>query len=129
MGSARTLEIGWHLYGENYDRGLFLVWMRQQLKEAGSEESQGLPDHISHVLPILGRMKREQADEFSGICVLPAMNVVLDAFKDTDNPYRNLVDALCAFLTFRHGPPVETDKRVSLSVLKQHEELLAREGI
>ena len=129
MGPARALEIGWHLYGENYDRGSFLVWMRQQLRDASLEESHELPDHIMHVLRILGRMEPADAAGFSTACVLPAMNTVHKAFKDDDSPYRNVVEAVCAFLTARHGPVAESDDGISLPILQQHEELLAKEGL
>ncbi len=129
MGPASTLEIGWHLYGENYDRGMFLVWMRQQLRKASIEETHELPDHMSHVLPILGRMEHADANEFSSICVLPSMNKVHEVLKDHDNPFEHLAAALCAYLTNRHGPAIESDGGVSLPILQQHEELLAREGI
>ncbi len=130
MGPARALEIGWHLYGENYDRGTFLVWMREQLREASLEESNELPDHIMHVLPILGRMEPDDADGFSTACVLPAMNTVHAAFgKEDDNPYGSVIEAICAFLTARHGPAVESDTETSLPVLQQHEELVAKEGL
>ncbi len=130
MGPARALEIGWHLYGENYDRGTFLVWMRQQLREASLEESHELPDHIMHVLRILGRMEADDAGGFSSICVLPAMNTVREAFKKEErNPYESVVEAVCAFLTDRHGPAAESDSGTSLPVLQQHEELVAKEGL
>ncbi len=130
MGPARALEIGWHLYGENYDRGTFLVWMRQQLRDASLEESHELPDHIMHVLRILGRMEPADAAGFSTACVLPAMNTVHAAFKkDDDNPYENVVEAVCAFLTARHGPAAESDDVTSLPILQQHEELLAKESL
>ena len=31
---ACALELGWHLYGEAYQRGVFLVEMRQRLRQA-----------------------------------------------------------------------------------------------
>ena len=50
-------EIGWHLFGERYDRGSFLVWMRDQLRSFGLSEDGELPDHLFHVLRTLGRME------------------------------------------------------------------------
>ena len=51
-----SLEVGWHLFGENYSRGEFLVEMRQELRRAGIEESGELPDHLSHVLGAVARI-------------------------------------------------------------------------
>src|SRR6266568_3182701 len=44
---ACTLELGWHLFGENYERGEFLVRMREQLRRHGIAESNELPDHLT----------------------------------------------------------------------------------
>ena len=33
------LEVGWHLFGENYERGEFLVRVRQELRSQGIPES------------------------------------------------------------------------------------------
>jgi len=52
-----TLEIGWQLYGEDYNRGSFLVRMRELMRELGVEESTELPDHLMHILPVLGRFE------------------------------------------------------------------------
>ena len=48
-----TLEIGWQLYGEDYQRGEFLVKMREDLRLFGVAESGDLPDHLSHALALL----------------------------------------------------------------------------
>src|SRR3990172_6774062 len=40
------LEVGWQLYGEEYERGAFLVEMRQLLRDCGVRESTELPDHL-----------------------------------------------------------------------------------
>jgi nitrate reductase delta subunit len=45
-----ALEVGWHLYGEAYQRGVFLVEMRSRLRAAGIEEGSELPDHLGLVL-------------------------------------------------------------------------------
>jgi nitrate reductase molybdenum cofactor assembly chaperone NarJ/NarW len=38
MNPDTCLELGWHLYGESYQRGEFLVKMRQALDAAGVAE-------------------------------------------------------------------------------------------
>ena len=45
-----SLEMGWHLFGENYDRGLLLVKMRQLLRLHEIAESTELPDHLTNGL-------------------------------------------------------------------------------
>lgn len=123
-----TLELGWHLFGETYDRGAFLVWMRQQIRKYSLSETTDLPDHARHVFSVLGRMEAEDADKFSQACVLPAMEIIRDGMKTMDSPYESLIEMICDWLESRHGvSPIED---ISLPVLnEQHEDLLQRESL
>ncbi len=85
------LEIGWHLFGENYERGALLVRIRQELRLYGVAESSELPDHLSQVLRLLARMEPERARDFAGACVVPALEKMLAAFSGTENPFRGLL--------------------------------------
>ncbi len=128
MSPKCTLEIGWHLFGEQYDRGTFLVWMRGQLRAFGLAESTDLPDHARHALAVLGRLEADSADRFATACVLPALETVRDGLRQLESPYEVLVDAICRFLESQHGP-AERDLN-SLPVLNgQHEELFSAESV
>jgi len=93
---ACTLEIGWHLYGENYERGEFLVRMREQLRRYRIAETSDLPDHLRHVLLLIGRADYREAAELAGQFVLPALGKIKDALKE--NVYRPLIAAIEAKL-------------------------------
>jgi len=69
-----ALEIGWHLYGENYTRGTFLVEMRDRMRALGLVESAELPDHITHVLQVLARLEEDGARELTRGHLLPALD-------------------------------------------------------
>lgn len=118
-----NLEVGWHLFGENYERGTFLVWMRASLRKVGLPETTELPDHLTHVLPLLGRLDSEEANEFSATCVLPALGRMLDAFKGKDDPYAGVLRAIRDALVSRHGParvdaiPLPVTQRYSESLV------------
>jgi len=84
-----TLEIGWHLFGENYERGEFLVRMRENLRRDGIAESTELPDHLTHLLALIARMDHDEAAELVGQFVLPALGKIKSALADS--PYRTLV--------------------------------------
>ena len=105
MNPVRSLEVGWHLFGENYDRGTFLVKMRQQLRRFGIAESEELPDHITHVLAVLGRMPADEGEEFAVACVFPALEKMRAGFDDKkeENPFKNVMDALAGLLRGRYG--------------------------
>ncbi len=126
MDPKCTLELGWHLFGESYDRGTFLVWMRGRLRDLGLAESTDLPDHVRHVLAVLGRMEREDADKFSTACVLPALETVREGLRNKESRYVPLLDAICGWLELRHGAP-NRDTRSLPILLQQHEELMRAE--
>jgi nitrate reductase molybdenum cofactor assembly chaperone len=115
-----ALEIGWHLFGENYDRGLLLVKMRQQLRMYGLAETTELPDHLTNGLRLLARMERESGAYFAEAVVLPALEKMLEAIRGKNNPYEHVLEA--ARLVVREDfpelpaqlatPKVETELRV-----------------
>jgi len=76
---ACTLEIGWHLFGENYERGEFLVRMREQLRRHRIAESTELPDHLTLLLPLVARMSHDEATQLVGEFILPAVAKILSA--------------------------------------------------
>jgi nitrate reductase assembly molybdenum cofactor insertion protein NarJ len=79
---AGTLEIGWHLFGENYERGEFLVRMREQLRRHRIAESTELPDHLTHLLPLIACMEHGEAAQFVGEFILPALTKIRSAIHD-----------------------------------------------
>ncbi|MEX2116902.1 MAG: molecular chaperone TorD family protein [Bacteroidota bacterium] len=93
-----SLDVGWHLYAENYDRGAFLVTMRGELRRHGIAEMTELPDHLPLVLKLLSRMPMEERTALIGESILPAMKKMIDGFRESDNPFLLLVKAVEAIL-------------------------------
>jgi nitrate reductase delta subunit len=89
-----SLELGWHLFGENYSRGEFLVAMRQTLRRLGLEETTELPDHLTHVLRALGRMGPAEADRFCTNYVLPALEKMQAGLSGKNCPFEHVLAAL-----------------------------------
>lgn len=77
LNPAATLEIGWHLFGEQYERGEFLVGLRKKLREAGVAEIGELPDHLLHVLPLVERLEPADAHAFAEKFLRPALEKIL----------------------------------------------------
>ncbi len=98
MNPVCSLELGWHLFGENYERGLLLVRMREELRRSGIHESTELPDHLTHVLELLARMDHGRGADFAGACVLPALKKMLEALRGKQNPFESVLLAVQAFL-------------------------------
>ena len=103
VNPACALEIGWHLFGEDYTRGLFLVRMRQELARHEIPESGELPDHLTHVLAVIAAMDEEEAGRFSHACVFPAIHKMLTSLDKNQSPYRHVVRCLLLLLEHYYG--------------------------
>jgi len=100
-----ALDVGWHLYGEAYERGRFLVRMREMLRQVGIAEGTELPDHLTAVLPALGRLAPEEAGAFAAAYVLPALRRMLEGLAGKDNPYEKALAAARLLLEGRVQAP------------------------
>lgn len=89
-----TLEIGWHIYGEDYARGALLVKLREKLREVNFAESQELPDHLTHVLALLGRLTGDDADELAARYVLPGLDKMIASADADKHPYLAIIKAI-----------------------------------
>jgi nitrate reductase delta subunit len=105
LDPACSLEVGWHLFGENYERGEFLVKMRGELRRLGLSESTELPDHLTHVLEALARMEPEEAEEFVTACLFPALDKMCVALQGRSNLLENIVLAVVRTLESRYPRP------------------------
>ena len=88
MNPATCLDIGWHLYGEAYERGSFLVKLRNSLRENSIEESTELPDHLTHIFLLLDSLNEDYQQEFLKEYIIPALHKIIDGFNESDNPYQ-----------------------------------------
>lgn len=84
---ATSLDLGWHLYGDQYERGDFLVRMRVELRRYGIAESAELPDHMTHTLRLLGRMDATAAQEFAHEFTAPAVAKLLASLEQMKSPF------------------------------------------
>jgi nitrate reductase delta subunit len=91
-----TLDLGWHLFGEQYERGAFLVEIRDALREQGIPESSELPDHLTHVLTLLGRLEPDRAEALAVRAVRPALDRILAGVTERENPFADLLRAAAA---------------------------------
>lgn len=100
LNPAATLETGWHLYGERYERGAFLARMRSILATHQVSEEGELPDHLCPALVLMGRMDKGQASRLAREVFLPAVRKIIIAIE-VGNPYRGVLLAVEAALEER----------------------------
>ena len=115
-----TLEIGWQLYGEDYQRGEFLVRMREELREHSLRESGELPDHLTHALALLARLEPEEASGFAGGYLLPALDKMRASWREQSNPFAALVESVFLLLCseYSYDPAKMPVRRPELPILQ-----------
>ena len=90
-----ALEIGYHLFGENYKRGEFLANLRETEAPFDLGQENQLPDYLPVLLRLLTRLKDEELrSSLISECLIPALDKMLTSLKESNNPYRFLLDAL-----------------------------------
>ncbi len=101
-----SLDTGWQLFGEEYNRGLYMVRLRNEMRRLDIPETTELPDHLTNALRVLGRMSEEDAISFAVCCLVPAVDKLLGAVKK-GNAYRPLIQGIANLLEERYGRHVE----------------------
>ena len=91
--AARSLEVGWQLFAENYARGALMVRFRALLREYEVPEGAELPDHMMHVLPLIGRMPADLASAFAGNQVTQAVEKMLEGVRAIESPWVGVLEA------------------------------------
>jgi nitrate reductase delta subunit len=99
LNPVATLEVGWHLWGEQYERGRFLADLRAAQEAFGVEAGSELPDHLTVLLPMLVKMPAPNRAELVREKVLPALEKIAKPLEESGNPYRHLIRAARAALT------------------------------
>lgn len=86
-------DLGWHLFGERYERGEWLARLRADLRRLGLETSAELPDHLTNVLRILARDEQSRADALARL-VTPALDKLHTALDRRASPFRHVLTAV-----------------------------------
>jgi nitrate reductase delta subunit len=102
---STSLDLSWHLYGEQYARGEFLARTRQLLRDHGVSETSELPDNITHVLALIGRMQMQPAAEFARDYAAPAVAKLVAALERSGSPFAPIMRAVREALPVRAPIP------------------------
>lgn len=95
LNPVASLEIGYHLFGENYKRGLFLANLRETEAQYALDEPRQLPDYLPVLLRLLARLAdRELRDDLIAECMLPALAKMKRALASKENAYAALIAAV-----------------------------------
>ncbi|MBI3909897.1 MAG: hypothetical protein HY320_03075 [Armatimonadetes bacterium] len=93
------LDVGYYLFGEDYQRGVFLACLRESQEEVGLTGERELPDHLPVVLRWLARVYgTELHTDMVCECVLPALRKMDESLANGTNPYRGVLQAVALVL-------------------------------
>ena len=95
---STSLDLSWHLYGEQYARGEFLVTMRRTLREHGIAETRKLPDHLTHVLALMSMLEPDAAESAAREYAAPAVAKLVAALEQAQSPFAAPMRAVRAAL-------------------------------
>ncbi len=107
-----NLEIGYHLFGENYKRGVFLANLRETEAPFTLGQAHQLPDYLPVLLRLLVKLEdAELRGDLIAECLTPALDLMTAALQKAGNLYGRLIAAIGATLKEeapQASPPVET---------------------
>jgi nitrate reductase delta subunit len=85
-----TLDVGWHLFEDAYERGVLLAMLREELERNAVPEHGELPDHLPSVLMLLDRVDASRRAELIHL-LAPAFEALQKALASSGSPYAPLV--------------------------------------
>ncbi len=96
--------VGFHLFGEDRARGMFMVKLKEHYRAEGHPSNGELPDHISVMLRFLSDQDRsDETMDLISYCLIPSVKKMVSLFKDGNNPYRGVLEATLALFEQEHG--------------------------
>lgn len=79
LNATSCLYAGYHLFGESYERSMFLVGLKERYKECSFAAENELPDHLSVLLRFIAMCNKiEVRDEIISEVLLPALSLMIE---------------------------------------------------
>ncbi|MFO0590039.1 MAG: hypothetical protein U0441_21025 [Polyangiaceae bacterium] len=116
---ARTLDLGYQIFGETYKRGVFLVRMKEAVAAHAVEIGSELPDHLPTLLRLLVELEaNEEPRDLVVEVILPCVEKILRTFEEGESGYRAVLAAVKALLMSDYDvthvePPPPIDEAAS----------------
>ena len=102
--------LGYQFFGESYKRGAFMAKLKEEYQREGFSEGNELPDHMAVVLRFLSVLQdEERCNVLIKDGLIPVLNKMRGFFKDGENPYSHVIDALFLFLNGVSNPVPEDE--------------------
>ncbi|MGH7866041.1 MAG: nitrate reductase molybdenum cofactor assembly chaperone, partial [Candidatus Dormibacteraceae bacterium] len=98
-----TPNLGYHMFGDDARRGVFLVELKQRMEAIGIPLGTELADHLSLILRYLDGAGEDRAPVVEE-CLLPSVSRMAEVLAHSGNPYEYALGALLALLRHQHDP-------------------------
>jgi nitrate reductase delta subunit len=103
-----ALEVGYHLFGDTYKRGLFLARLRETEESYELGQERQLPDFLPVMLRLVARLEdAELRGALVADCLMPAALKMTGALERGASPYAGLVRAVASVLSREAGADAE----------------------
>lgn len=96
-----TPNLGYHLFGDDARRGVFLAELKGRMEARGMALGVELPDHIALLLQYLDLAEEERFPVIED-CLLPAVKKMIEVLKDSGNAYAYALRALVNLLRHQY---------------------------
>lgn len=84
--------VGFHLFGEDPRRSLFMARLKERYRDHVIETGVELPDHLASIFRLLAAAPEgEEADEIVVDCLLPAIEKMRVGLEGKNTPYGDLL--------------------------------------
>jgi nitrate reductase molybdenum cofactor assembly chaperone NarJ/NarW len=104
MRAECTLNLGYHLFGEDQRRGLFLARLKELYQLAKVDTGSELSDHLCWLLRYLATEPgTSEAEDIVTDCLCPAVSKIVQGLSEASNPYRAILDALLLWIERERG--------------------------
>ena len=106
-----TLHVGYQVFGDTYQRGAFIANLAGELRRAGVEKGDDLPDFLPVVLRLLGTIDPSEAEPLLSIVVGPALAKMTQALGGSRSPWSDVIRALPELLGDAAQTPADAGAR------------------
>lgn len=96
-----TPNLGYHMFGDDARRGVFLVELKERMEAGGIPLGTELADHLSLILRYLDVAGEDRAPVVEE-CLLPSVSRMAEVLAHSGNPYEYALGALLALLRHQH---------------------------
>ena len=101
-----TPNLGYHLFGDDGRRGLFLAELKGRMESSGIALGPELPDHITLLLLYIQRDDKECRVVIED-CMLPAVSRMAGILDSSENSYKHALRALLSLLQHQSEAPIK----------------------